>query len=301
MDITLALGSGGVSGFAHLGVIRVLRRAGFRIHGLAGSSIGGLIGVLYSAGVGPDELEANLLSLDQRTFYRRSPDDGPGLLGLKGVESALRAVLGDRRLEELRIPVAVTAVDVDSGELLALREGAALEAVLATIAIPGVFPPQVWNGRRLMDGGVLDPVPVQLARALAPELPVVAVPLSLPMSAWEPRPPPGFIPKIPLVSGWLARSRYVQSLKIYLRGMDMTRCWMTDLQLERSQPEVIIRPQTHHVGMLAQFAPSELSALGEQAAELALPALYDQIRLHRRLTRRVRSWIAPESAVHLGA
>src|SRR5215216_714780 len=85
MDITLALGGGGAKGNAHLGVIRRLEKEGFRVRGVAGTSFGGLVAVLYALGYSPDKIEEVFASLDQNKFYGHAPNDGPSLIGLAGV------------------------------------------------------------------------------------------------------------------------------------------------------------------------------------------------------------------------
>jgi NTE family protein len=290
MEITLALGGGGVKGFAHLGVIRVLERMGYQIRAIAGSSAGGLIGAIYAAGFNPDEIEAQLSKIDQRRLYHRLPGDGPSLLGLGGVVNEIQPILGERDFSNLRLPFACTAVELQSGRLVYLKEGNVLEAVLSTVAVPGVFPPHPWNGRMMVDGGVLDPVPVELARELAPGLPVVAVVLSPTMREWEKsRTPPRLLYSMPMF-GKLANLRPVQSLNIFLRSVDIAGCHLTELKLRTEKPEVIIRPDVAHIGLIDRVNISEVSRLGEEAAMAALPQLRQMAGWRYRLSNRL-SWL----------
>ncbi len=176
MQIALALGGGRARGLAHIGVLKVLEREGFRIGAIAGTSIGGIIGAAYAAGYGPDQISnlANAASI--RDMLRARPE-GPALMGLSRIEQWLHGILGQRTFADLRIPFAVTAADLNSGEEIVLRDGIVAHAVLATIALPGIFPPQLMGDHRLIDGGALDPVPVRPARALL-NAPVVASVLS---------------------------------------------------------------------------------------------------------------------------
>ena len=183
MDITLALGGGGSRGYAHIGVIRRLEQEGFRIKAIAGTSFGGIVGVLYAAGYRPNDLEEMFCALDQKRLYGHAPEDGPSLIGLAGVRQQLINILGDRTFDSLRMPFAVTATDLKSGSEVVLTSGLLLDAILATIAMPGIFPARHIGDFELVDGGTLDPVPVVPARALAPRLPVVAVSLTLPMGS----------------------------------------------------------------------------------------------------------------------
>ena len=159
MDITLALGGGGSKGNSHIGVIRRLEKEGFRVRGVAGTSFGGLIAVLYALGYSPDKIEEVFASLDQTQFYGHAPNDGPSLMGLAGVTRLLEAMIGDATFDDLKLPCVLTAVDLKSGNEVLLSKGRLVDAMLATIAMPGVFPPRYIDGLELVDGGTLDPVP----------------------------------------------------------------------------------------------------------------------------------------------
>ena len=176
-DITLALGGGGSKGFAHIGVLRVLEAHGFRVRAVAGTSAGAIIGSLYAAGYSPEQITELVESVPARAFQRK-PNDKPSLMGLAGVEDMLRRALDERTFEDLPLPFGTVAVDVQKGRVVYLRHGPVVKAVLASSAVPGIFPPIEWDGRLLVDGGVMDNVPVRLARLLAPDVPVVAVSLT---------------------------------------------------------------------------------------------------------------------------
>src|SRR6476619_119386 len=111
MDITLALGGGGVKGNAHIGVIRRLEREGFRIKGVAGTSFGGIVAVLYALGNSPDKIEEIVSSADPTQFYERAPNDGAALVGLAGFTHDLEAMIGDSTFADLQLPCVLTAVD----------------------------------------------------------------------------------------------------------------------------------------------------------------------------------------------
>jgi NTE family protein len=294
MEITLALGGGGVKGFAHIGVIRALEDEGYKIQAIAGTSIGAMIAGVYGAGFSPDEIENYLNQLDQRQFYKRRPADGPAMLGLAGVERALEDTLANTEFESLKIPIAMTAVDMNSGELLALRRGLVREAILAAIAVPGIFPPRNWQGRSLVDGGVLDPVPVALARDLAPFHPVVAVTLSPESTAWKRRPSSRLLTSLPFVSQYLSRMRIAQAVNIFFRSVDIAGTSLTDMRLSIDKPEVIVRPDTHDIGLLDQIDFSEVALLGEIATRAILPELDQVIRWPNRVSRQFRRVIPSE-------
>lgn len=288
MDITLALGGGGAKGNAHIGVLRRLEKEGFRIRSVAGTSFGGIVAALYAAGNSPREIQTIFEAVDQDHLYGRDPHDGPSLLGLAGVRAVLDQTLGEKTFEDLRIPCAVTAVDIRSGAEITLSKGRLKDAVLATIALPGIFPVQHLNGWELVDGGVLDPVPVAAARVLSPNLPVVAVVLNDPMD----KPVRGYTIRIPgiiprPIAQRLARISLAQSLDIFLRSVDVSSRAMAHYRLQLDQPEVVLRPAVHHLSLLDKVVIEEVALLGEQAVEKALPELKRAVSWRARLSRKL--------------
>ena len=286
MDITLALGGGGAKGNAHIGVIRRLEQEGFRIKGIAGTSFGGLIAVLYAAGYRPNELEAKFASLDQRKFYGHGPKDGPSLIGIAGVAHLLEEFLGDRTFEQLRLPCVVTATDLKSGREILLSKGRLVDAILATIAMPAVFPVRYIDDLELVDGGTLDPIPVSPARALNPKLPVVAVALNVPIGTsartWSiPMPIP--LPRV-LVQ-WVSRMRYGLMLDVYTRSLDLVSRAVAEYRLEVDKPDVIVRPRLGNIDTLDIIDVHEVVKLGEEAVDEVIPQLKKRFTLRNRIWR----------------
>lgn len=280
MDISLALGGGGSKGNSHIGVLRVLEKEGFHIRAIAGTSFGGMVAVFYAAGFSPDEIEDIFAAVDQTRLYDRVGDESPSFLGLGGVQKWLVHTLGERTFKDLKIPCAVTAVDLRTSYEIVLDTGLLREAVLATIALPGIFPAFRMGEWELMDGGVLNPVPVTLARSLAPYLPVVAVPLTAPLGA-PPRslsvPLPNGLPA-PLISR-LRSLRITRAFDIFMRSIDIGNRQITELRLQLEKPDVIIRPGVTGMGVLDRVDVHDVVKRGEVAAEAALPEL-----------RRITSW-----------
>src|SRR4026208_2203608 len=244
MDITLALGGGGAKGNAHIGVIRRLEQEGFRIRAIAGTSFGGLVAVFYALGYTPDEIEEIFAARDQTRLYGHAPNHGPSLLGLAGTATWLEDVIGERTFSDLKLPCILTAADLHSGREVLLSDGSLVDAILSTIALPGILPVRRIGDLELVDGGVLDPVPVAPARSLAPRLPVVAVVLTAPMGGpaqpWT-IPIPAYLPR--LVTMRLSRMRYALALDTFMRSLDIIGRAMTHYRLEVDQPDVIIRPR----------------------------------------------------------
>jgi NTE family protein len=275
MDIALALGGGGVKGNAHLGVIRRLEREGFRIRAVAGTSFGGIVAALYSLGYSADQLEEMFAALDQTQLYGHAPTDGPSLIGLAGVTRFLEATIGNRTFEDLKLPCALTAVDLKSGNEVILSKGRIIDAILATIAIPGIFPARYLDGLELVDGGTLDPVPVVPVRLLAPRLPVVAVVLNVPTGT----PPQSW--NIPfhkywgglILSRFLSKMRYATVWDVFSRSLDITSRAVTQYRLQVDRPEIIIRPDVLNIDTLDIVDVRAVAKKGEEAVEAALPEL----------------------------
>jgi NTE family protein len=274
MNISLALGGGGAKGNAHIGVLRRLEKEGFRVQAVAGTSFGGIVAVMYAAGFSPDQIEENFKRVNQKRLYLRDSVDGPSLLGIAGVRKWLDETLGSCRFEDLKLPCAVTAVDLKSGCEVILSEGAVKEAILATTALPGIFPAQNLNNWVLVDGGVLDPVPVSVARSLAPNLPVVAVvlsdPLGSPAHTWS-VPVPAMIPR-PILDR-IARLSFAQAYDIFMSSVEIGNRAVTEYRLNVDKPEVVIRPAVSDIRLLENVNVSEVARLGEQAVGAALPVL----------------------------
>jgi NTE family protein len=288
MYISLALGGGGSRGYAHIGVLRCLENEGFRIRAVAGTSAGGIIAVAYAAGYSPDELEDMFSKVDQSKLFARSVADGPGILGLSGAARLFDEWFGGRTFADLRIPCAVAAVDLGKGQEVVLSQGRVVDAILATVAVPGVFPPKLFGDYQLVDGAVLNPVPVTVARSLAPTLPVVAVVLEImteATSGFNSIPLPVQVPA--RIVERLTRTRVAQAFNIFLQSVDVGSRKMAELRLLTDNPDVIIRPDVSEIGLLDKVNVSKIVRKGEKATEAALQELKRVVAWPNRLRRRV--------------
>jgi NTE family protein len=177
LRLGLALGSGSSRGWAHIGVIRGLEERGIKPDLICGTSIGALVGAAYAAGE-LDRLEKWVTGLAWTTVVRLMDLTWRGGL-IRGTRlfTLFRTILEDREISELPITYGAIATELHSGRELWLRQGKVLEAVRASCAMPGLFTPVIRDGAVLVDGGLVNPVPVSMCRALGAEL-VVAVDLS---------------------------------------------------------------------------------------------------------------------------
>lgn len=266
MDIAIALGGGGSRGNTHIGVIRCLERAGFKIRAIAGTSAGGIVAAFYAAGYSPDDMERIFLDTDQSKFFARIPGDDSSFMGLSGVSKFLNDIFGEKKLEELNIPCGLTAVDIRSASEVVLTEGKVVDAVLASIALPGIFPSIARGDYLLVDGGVLDPVPVSVARKLGGNLPVVAVALTPEFDMDGPiktiqLPVPFPLPLLDRIQ----KTRLARAINTFLVSVDVGGRMLTELRLQIDHPELIIRPDVGHIGLLDKVDIKELIRLGELA------------------------------------
>jgi NTE family protein len=176
--VALALGSGGARGYAHIGVIDELRVRGYEIVGIAGSSMGALVGGLQAAGR-LDEFADWAKSLTQRAVLRLLDPSitAAGVLRAEKILDAVRDILGEATIEELPIPYTAVSTDLLSGKSVWLQRGPVDAAIRASIAIPGVITPHVFGGRLLADGGILDPLPMAPIAAVNADL-TIAVSLA---------------------------------------------------------------------------------------------------------------------------
>ncbi len=175
--VGLALGSGAARGWAHIGVIRALEAAGITPEVVCGSSVGAVVGAAYASGR-LDDFEAWVRGLDRTGLVRNLDLSFRGGL-FKGTQffSFMSPSIPDRDISTLALPFAAVATDLESGREIWLREGSLHAALRASVALPGLITPARRDGRWLVDGGLVNPVPVSLCRALGADT-VIAVDLN---------------------------------------------------------------------------------------------------------------------------
>jgi predicted acylesterase/phospholipase RssA len=269
----LALGSGGVRGFAHLGVLKTFLDAGLSIDGISGVSTGALFGALYAIdGRIESVLEAlNASPLEIAGFYRdRLRLAGSNRLGVRIAER-----FGDSRIESLHVPLSIVTVDLETGEEVVLREGELLPAVAASIAIPVLARPVEVNGRPLIDGGYGTSGASAAARSMhfashgpASENAVV-VEVNLGVR--------GRLPRVArnLARGTLARLRSGRARFARARraALGLGTLMVGEAEKPLGHADLIISPILNSVVVRSPFAPAEAFRRGEEAALAALPQL----------------------------
>jgi NTE family protein len=156
----LVLSGGGARGFAHLGVIKALNETGIYPDVISGTSAGAIIGALYADGYTPDEI-LNLMNIGSRLDFMRPALPREGLLQINGIIKILKTCLRSKTFEELRIPLYVTATDLNNGKAVYFSEGDLIDPVIASASIPVVFQPVKIDDISYVDGGVLDNLPLR--------------------------------------------------------------------------------------------------------------------------------------------
>ncbi len=245
--VGLVLGGGGARGIAHIGVLRVLVREKVPIDLVVGTSMGGIVATLFALGVPPDELAEqpasvrgnSLLTVARLSARRRQ----------KMLQEQLARVLAGKTFADLSIPVTLMAVDMLEGKEVALSEGPLLPAVLATSAMPAVFPPVELDGMQLADGGVIDSLATHQAFALGADK-VIAVDVYPPLDKAKP-----WVDPFSAITGWQlpftnGEKRAPGMLTATWRAARVVLSYVHEQRLAAHPPDVLLRPDVWDYGSL---------------------------------------------------
>lgn len=255
--MALVLGSGGVRGMAHVGVLEELEAAQIPIDIIVGCSAGSMVGALYadnpsSASVKKlvGKLKAHSV-LDFDIWNCRY-----GLSQVKNMQRILRENIKADRFDQLQIPLVVVATDLHSGELYTMGEGELLKAVEASCSIPFVFVPCHHSGRVLVDGAVVNPVPVKVARDLGAQM-IIAVDLC----------------------ELLPKTFPTNLFQVAARSLEIFFMWQSDICTK--QGDIIIRPKTCGVGSFDDSTLEQVYQAGKRAAREKIPLIKELIAKKR--------------------
>lgn len=284
--VGLALGTGAARGLAHIGVIRVLEREGITIDVIAGSSMGSLVGAAWAVGKSADEMEEIARQIkSKRVFLRLLDPMFPGASIFRGIRlyKFLDSIVDGLTFADTIIPLKIVATDVNTMEEVVFEEGKLIDAIRASISIPGVFRPVQNNGHTLMDGGISDPVPVNvLARAGVSKIIAVNT--------------------VPNVEEMRERYRYGSELMraprrqrrgmmreigpivetptglidVYIRSMHAMQSHLSEQACTNA--DVVIRPVQRGGVWYDFYHPERYIRAGEEAAQAALPQLKQLVR-----------------------
>ena len=172
--IGLSLSGGAARGLAHIGVLKALEEKSIPIHMISGTSAGALVGAYYAKKRNVTALEEIVLGMDWKQLARlidmnlKSP--WKGFIQGQKAKDFLISLIGDIKFKDLEIPFAVVTTDIETMEELIIKEGSVIEAVRASISMPGIFTPVRWHNRFLIDGGVVNPIPVDVVRGMGADI-----------------------------------------------------------------------------------------------------------------------------------
>ncbi|HEU4518128.1 MAG TPA: patatin-like phospholipase family protein [Microvirga sp.] len=294
LKIGLALGGGAARGWSHIGVMRVLERAGIVPDVIAGCSIGAVVGGCYAAGK-LDPLEAFAKSLTKRRVMGLLDFHftGAGLIAGGRLQRLLDQDLTDLRVETLPIRFCTIATELVTGHEIWLTKGALVDAMRASYALPGVFDPVFLRGRWLMDGALVNPIPITAARALGADV-VICVNLNSEVRArgtviYDAGEPveDEIVAEIEEPRRWgIFPSPRAKAPKRPAPGMatvmvdafNITQDRIARSRLAGDPPDVMVAPKLAKMGLFEFHRAEECIELGRQAAERALPDILEMVR-----------------------
>ncbi len=258
MKIAIALGGGGAKGFAHLGVLRVLRDAGIDCDIVAGTSIGALVGVVYASG-SIERFEEYAANVSRAELALRLGPSWPAMGIFTGdyIEKLLNDFVPETNIEELKKPFAALSVDLKKAEVITFTEGDLRTAVHASVSIPGLFKPVIYEDKILVDGGILESVPVAAARELGARV-VIAVDLLADISNSTDQE----------AGNW-------SIVEIVQRSSIIAQRQINQFRYEKNPPDILIEPRVSHVKVMDFHRGREIIECGIQAAEEALPDILE--------------------------
>jgi len=274
--VGLVLGSGSARGLAHIGVLKVLRRENIPVDLVVGSSFGALIGAIYAAGVDPEEMSQRFCRITKRWtityFFPRVYISG--FVGGSMFQRFVHSFLGDIEFEDLKIPFATVTTDIETGEEIVIKEGLVKRAVRASTSIPVIFVPVHNNGRILMDGGLVNPLPVNVVQDMGAEIVIASNVLPKPKENatnirlrdknW--RFPPDFF----LRSG---RIRLPNMKKTFFQYFSVMGNKILSSNLKEAEPTILIEPKVGSFKPAEFHRAKEIISFGEEAARDAIPKI----------------------------
>jgi NTE family protein len=270
MKLGIALGGGGAKGIAHIGVLRVLAHARVPIHAVAGTSAGSIVGALYAAGKSPDEIAALMRRLNLRQWLARD-STGMGIFSTDGfrrvIESEIRAGV---RIEDFPIKFAAVATEMESQKEVVFDAGSVANAVCASCAFPIVLAPAQIGGENYLDGGLLNPVPFDVARRLGADC-VLAVDLAADEPSFTAN--PALHRPEAILFRFIFSAEQQKIFRVGARTIGIMTKPARLLKLKQSPPDLMIYPDVRKIGLI-DFDLIDISlAAGETAMRDALPQL----------------------------
>ncbi len=276
--IGLALGGGGARGCAHIGVIKALTEAGIPIGYVAGTSIGALIGGIYTAG-DIKEFENYLLTIKWKEVVKYLDPVIPkkGLFKGEKVCRLISKSLKHKDFQGNKIPFCAVATDLFSGKEVILKKGDLTQAIRASIAIPGIFTPVEKEGDYLIDGGVVNPVPINVVQDMKADV-VIAVDLNYHFSKKKDEPEKSYGKIKSFFHKWL-KPDYPNIIDVLESSVYMMQEKLTEKNLLMHEPDFLIRPELGPTSIFDFHKAKKLIKEGYEKTRQQIPAIKKKLDL----------------------
>ncbi|MBL7862458.1 MAG: patatin-like phospholipase family protein [Cyclobacteriaceae bacterium] len=284
--VRLVLGSGGARGMAHIGVIEELEKSGFEIVEVVGCSMGAVVGGIYCAGYLP-EYKHWLIKLSRLDVFRLLDFtlSAQGFVKGERVFKAMEEFIGDHAIENFKIPFTAVATDITHEKEIHYRTGSLFRALRASIAIPTILTPVRWDKATLVDGGVLNPLPINLIHKEHGDY-VVAVnlnanlPSSLTNAVEENQERAAYLKMLDAIKTYLPRfdnsgDTTAESLGLFdllNKSYDMTQDRLTEIMIAIHKPDLVVNISRNACGVFEFYRANEIIEVGRQAFHTAYKA-----------------------------
>jgi len=302
--IGLALGSGSARGWAHIGVIDALSESGITVDYIAGTSVGAVVGAIYASG-GIDSFEETILQFDWKKIVAFLDIVFPksGLIDGNRIAGFIRSHVGEKNIEDLSLPFRAVCTDLSTGSEVSFQNGDIIEAVRASISMPGVFTPVKKKDMILVDGGLVNPVPVSVVREMGADY-VIAVDLNHDiigakginkasvlnlgdlsgdrvkspfftkrkrmLDALDKRFQALSLPPLTHIRQWVARDSLPNIFEIIISSINIMETQITSAKLTADPPDLLIQPSLGHLRFLEFHRAKEAIFEGYKATKLSL-------------------------------
>jgi NTE family protein len=255
-SIALVLSSGGARGMAHIGIIEELEKHGYKITSVAGSSMGALVGGIYAAGKLP-VLKEWLCSLDKKGVFDLIDFtfSSKGLIKGDRIIKRLKKMIPDQKIEDLKIPFCAVATDIVNCREIVFNSGSLYDAIRASISIPTVFVPFIFNENQLVDGGVVNPIPVNRVKRKKNDLLVVSN-VNARISCIENLPD--------------LKSDHYGYFRLIKKSISLMIHQISMLTIEKYQPDILINVSRDSLDTFVFYKAAVIIKIGEQAARRVL-------------------------------
>ena len=304
--VGLALGSGSARGWAHIGVIKALTEAGICVDYVAGTSAGAVVGAVYASGR-IDSFKDVVLQLDWKkiAFFLDVVFPKSGLIDGNKIAEFIRSHVEEKNIEDLSLPFCAVSTDLATGNEVIIQDGDIIEAVRASISVPGVFTPVRKNSAILVDGGLVNPVPVSVVREMGADL-VIAVDLNHDivgkkvvkkasisnsdnmalgkeignnftvgnriLNALNKRVMAIDVPALTHVKQWMARDQMPNIFEVLVSSINIMETKITATRLENDPPDLLIQPKLGHLKFLEFHRAEAAIAEGYREAKTCISA-----------------------------